>query len=175
MAQVSRGRKNRLRKITLKPHRGMPWCKAWPVDNTMATMDLAGKNQRPGVGETGRPPQHSLSDPRAERPLIQSPENRLSPPSRHADSPGSIRLDRLQNKPSSRASRSGCPFPSAKMGKLSPNDDCPGPDESEAKQCLGPLGPQLPASSQCGEMLRQERGSPQRSSLWFSETPVLSS
>lgn len=87
------------------------------VDNIMATMDLAGKNQRPGVGETGRPTQHSLGDPRAERPLIQSPENRLSPPSRHADSPGSIRLDRLQNKPSSRASAIRLPIPQCKDGK----------------------------------------------------------
>lgn len=75
------GRRNELSKITLKPNRGTPSCRGWSMNNTEATMGLTGRSQRPGIGETGRPVQHSLGEPQAELPASAvHREHFLSPP-----------------------------------------------------------------------------------------------
>lgn len=99
------------------------------MDYTVVTMDLTGKSQRPGIRETGRPlVSHKLSH-KLSCLHSQYTESRLSLSSGHIDSPYPIPLARLQNEPllqnlKDQASQ----FLSAKMGKLSPKVDCPGPD-----------------------------------------------
>lgn len=40
------------------------------MNNTEATMGITGRSQRPGIGETRRPVQHSLGESQAELPAF---------------------------------------------------------------------------------------------------------
>lgn len=84
------------------------------MDPTVATMDLTGRNQRPGTGEIGRPTQHSLGGPLAELPSISREQTF---PSSYSDSPHPLPLARLQNEPFLQSHKPGCPTPQGKDGK----------------------------------------------------------